>query len=130
MTREVVSVKMDTPLAEVAAAMGQRGISGLPVVSDRLQVAGVVSEKDFLRAMGVEASQNFMTLVASCLRSKGCVGLPHQKTDRRGPHEHAGGDGAAGNPGAGAGRAVCRPAYQPGPGDGRGREPGGDRQPG
>ncbi len=79
MTREVVRVKMDTPLAEVAAAMGQRGISGVPVVNDSLQVAGVVSEKDFLRAMGVEASQNFMTLVASCLRSKGCVALPIKK---------------------------------------------------
>ncbi len=79
MTREVVWVKMDTPLAEVAAAMGQRGISGVPVVSDGLQVAGVVSEKDFLRAMGVHESQNFMTLVASCLRSKGCVALPITK---------------------------------------------------
>ncbi len=79
MTREVVFVKMDTPLAEVAAAMGQRGISGVPVVSDSLQVAGVVSEKDFLRAMGVQESQNFMTLVATCLRSKGCVALPIKK---------------------------------------------------
>ena len=79
MTREVVWVKTDTPLAEVAAAMGQRGISGVPVVSDSLQVAGVVSEKDFLRAMGAEESQNFMTLVASCLRNKGCVALPIKK---------------------------------------------------
>ena len=38
MTREVVWVKTDTPLAEVAAAMGQRGISGVPVV--RRQPAG------------------------------------------------------------------------------------------
>ena len=40
MTREVVFVKMDTPLAEVAAAMGQRGISGVPVVSDSLRWPG------------------------------------------------------------------------------------------
>ena len=79
MTREVVWVKTDTPLAEVAAAMGQRRISGVPVVSDSMQVAGVVSEKDFLRAMGAEESQNFMTLVASCLRNKGCVALPVKK---------------------------------------------------
>jgi CBS domain-containing membrane protein len=79
MTREVVSVKVDTPLAEVAYAMGQRGVSGVPVVTDNLTVAGVVSEKDFLRGLGVKDSQNFMTLVASCLKSKGCVALPIKK---------------------------------------------------
>jgi CBS domain-containing membrane protein len=79
MSREVVGVKPDTPLAEVAGAMGQRGVSGVPVVDDADRVVGVVSEKDFLRRMGVEDSQNFMTLVASCLRSKGCVALPIKK---------------------------------------------------
>jgi CBS domain-containing membrane protein len=79
MSREVVAVKPYTPLAEVAGAMGLRGISGVPVVDDADRVVGVVSEKDFLRRMGVEDSQNFMTLVASCLRSKGCVALPIKK---------------------------------------------------
>ena len=79
MTREVVGVKPDTPLAEVAAAMGKSGVSGVPVLDDIQRVVGVISEKDFLRAMGVEESQNFMTLVASCLRTKGCVALPIKK---------------------------------------------------
>jgi CBS domain-containing membrane protein len=79
MSHEVVSVQADTPLAEVAEAMGQRGVSGVPVVDDNHRVVGVVSEKDFLKRMGVEESQNFMTLVASCLRSKGCVALPIKK---------------------------------------------------
>jgi CBS domain-containing membrane protein len=79
MTWEVVAVKPYTPLAEVAGAMGVRGVSGVPVVDDSDRVVGVVSEKDFLRRMGVEDSQNFMTLVASCLRSKGCVALPIKK---------------------------------------------------
>ncbi len=79
MTREVVAVKPYTPLAEVAYAMGLRGVSGVPVVDGSDRVVGVVSEKDFLRRMGVEDSQNFMTLVASCLRSKGCVALPIKK---------------------------------------------------
>jgi CBS domain-containing membrane protein len=79
MTREVVWVKPETPLAEVAAVMGRRGVSGVPVVDDEERVVGVVSEKDFLGAMGVKESQNFMTLVASCLRSKGCVALPINK---------------------------------------------------
>jgi CBS domain-containing membrane protein len=79
MTREVTWVTPPTPLAEVAAAMGQRGVSGVPVLDEDRRVAGVISEKDFLRAMGVKESQNFMTLVAACLRSKGCVALPIKK---------------------------------------------------
>lgn len=79
MTREVVSVKTNTPLAELAEAMGQRGISGVPVLDETNKVVGVVSEKDFLSRMGVKESQNFMTLVASCLRTKGCVALPIKK---------------------------------------------------
>ena len=79
MSREVVGVKPDTPLAAVATAMGQGGISGVPVVDDHNIVVGVVSEKDFLKGMGIKDSQNFMTLVASCLHSKGCVALPIKK---------------------------------------------------
>ena len=79
MTREVVSVHPDTPLAAVAAAMGSRGISGVPVVDDAGRVVGVISEKDFLTHMGVAEPQNFMVLVASCLQSKGCVALPIKK---------------------------------------------------
>jgi len=79
MTRQVVAVRPDTPLAEVAEAMGQRGVSGVPVVDEAGKVVGVISEKDFLTQMGVTGPQNFMTLVASCLRSKGCVALPIKK---------------------------------------------------
>ncbi len=79
MTREVVTVRPDTPLAEVAAAMGGRGISGVPVTDAAGKVVGVISEKDFLAHMGVTAPQNFMALVASCLRGKGCVALPIKK---------------------------------------------------
>lgn len=76
MTREVAFVKTHTPVAEVAEIMGRRGVSGVPVLDDQDRVVGVISEKDFLRAMGVKDSQNFMTLVAVCLRTKGCVALP------------------------------------------------------
>ncbi len=79
MTREVVAVQTDTLLAEVAEAMGKRGISGVPVLDENHKVVGVVSEKDFLSRMGVRETQNFMTLVASCLRTKGCVALPIKK---------------------------------------------------
>jgi CBS domain-containing membrane protein len=76
MTTDVVAVNFDTPLAEVAAAMGRRGVSGVPVIDAERQVVGVISEKDFLSRMGVVEPRNFMSLVANCLMTKGCVALP------------------------------------------------------
>jgi CBS domain-containing protein len=76
MTTDVVTVAPDTPVAEVAAAMGRRGVSGVPVVDAGRKVVGVISEKDFLTRMGVQDAKNFMSLVASCLMTKGCVALP------------------------------------------------------
>ncbi|MCX5888387.1 MAG: CBS domain-containing protein [Deltaproteobacteria bacterium] len=76
MTREVVAVPPETPLAKVAEAMGRRGISGVPVVDAAGRVLGVISEKDFLTQMGLIEPRNFMSLVASCLQKQGCVALP------------------------------------------------------
>jgi CBS domain-containing protein len=76
MTTDVVAVHPDTPVAEVAAAMGRRGVSGVPVVDAQQKVVGVISEKDFLSRMGVKDAKNFMSLVAGCLMTKGCVALP------------------------------------------------------
>ena len=76
MTTDVVAVKPDTPLADVAAAMGRRGVSGVPVVDAGHKVVGVISEKDFLVRMGLKEPRNFMSLVASCLLTKGCGALP------------------------------------------------------
>ncbi len=79
MSREVISVQTDMPLAEVAEAMGKGGVSGVPVLDQDGKVVGVISEKDFLTRMGVTEPKNFMTLVASCLKVKGCVALPIKK---------------------------------------------------
>jgi CBS domain-containing protein len=48
MTRNVVAVRPDTPLKDVAALMIDKGISGVPVVDDSGAVVGVVSEADFV----------------------------------------------------------------------------------
>jgi CBS domain-containing membrane protein len=76
MTTDVVTVTPDMPVAEVAAAMGKRGVSGVPVVDAENKVVGVISEKDFLTRMGVQDAKNFMSLVANCLMTKGCMALP------------------------------------------------------
>jgi CBS domain-containing protein len=72
MTRDVAAVPRDTPLPEVAAVMARRGISGVPVVDPDGRVVGVISGKDFLAHMGAEEITNFMAVVATCLKEKGC----------------------------------------------------------
>ena len=76
MATDVISVKPDTPLHEVAEAMGGRGISGVPVVDEDTRVVGVISEKDFLTRMGDESPRNFMAVIANCLKARGCIALP------------------------------------------------------
>ncbi len=76
MTKDAAAVQEQTPVAEVAAIMGARSISGVPVLDDQGPVTGVISEKDFLREMGVGAQQNFMAMVAFFLQTKGYVALP------------------------------------------------------
>ncbi|EFK06939.1 CBS domain protein [delta proteobacterium NaphS2] len=82
MTRDVVFVEKGTPLAEVADRMAREGVSGVPVIQDQ-KVVGVISEKDFVFAMGGEALRSFMAVVAHCLGNKGCAALPmrHQAAE-------------------------------------------------
>jgi CBS domain-containing membrane protein len=74
MTRDVAAVRMDTPLAEVAELMARRGVSGVPVLDAGDRVAGVISEKDFLKAMSSGGITSFMGLVAARLGEGGCQG--------------------------------------------------------
>ncbi len=52
MTRDVVSVRPDTPIKDVAALLVERGISGLPVCENGGTVVGVLSEADLLVKQG------------------------------------------------------------------------------
>ena len=72
MTKKVVSVDSNTPLTEVARLLGVHTISGLPVVDEGGGVVGVVSEKDFIRHMGVQDKTTFMMVLAECLEGKAC----------------------------------------------------------
>ena len=45
---EVITVRPDTPLPEVAELMMRHHISGVPVVDDTNRVTGIVSEHDFV----------------------------------------------------------------------------------
>jgi CBS domain-containing protein len=48
MTREVVTVRPETPIHEAAALMASRGISGVPVVEREGHVVGILSEGDLI----------------------------------------------------------------------------------
>lgn len=53
MTRRVIMVAPDTSLAEAAHLLVTNHISGLPVVNAQQRLIGIITEADFLRAMGV-----------------------------------------------------------------------------
>ncbi len=48
MTKEVMTVKRDTSVNEVAKLMGAHDISGVPVVDDDLHVVGIITELDLI----------------------------------------------------------------------------------
>ncbi|MGD2117168.1 MAG: CBS domain-containing protein [Chromatiales bacterium] len=57
MGQPVLFVHPETPMSEAAHLMVSERISGLPVVNDKDQLVGIITEADFLRALGVPAHQ-------------------------------------------------------------------------
>jgi CBS domain-containing membrane protein len=73
MTREVLTVKRDTPLHAVAELMAEKTVSGVPVLDENGRVAGIISEKDFLAHIGARDKTHFMSFVAEYLKGKDCA---------------------------------------------------------
>lgn len=48
MTRDVITVKTDTPIYEALELIANHDVSGLPVVEDDMTLIGVLSEKDVI----------------------------------------------------------------------------------
>ncbi|HBI15974.1 MAG TPA: hypothetical protein DDY20_10755 [Desulfobulbaceae bacterium] len=78
MTREVVTVDLGTPLHEVADRMAASGVSGVPVLDRNGKVAGIISERNFLKHMGADKA-SFMAIVAACLLGQGCAAIGIRK---------------------------------------------------
>ncbi|MGD2113395.1 MAG: CBS domain-containing protein [Gammaproteobacteria bacterium] len=55
MSQPVHTVRPHTPLTDAAHLMVSKRISGLPVVDDAGHLTGIITEADFLRALGVPA---------------------------------------------------------------------------
>jgi len=75
MTSSVVFVQEETSLLETAELLADKNISGLPVVNSSMNVTGVISEKDFLYAMGGGEIQSFMGVIIQCMKNKGCMAI-------------------------------------------------------
>jgi len=51
MTKNVITVRMETPITDAARLLVEKKISGLPVVDDARKLRGIISEKDLLRIL-------------------------------------------------------------------------------
>ncbi|HUW17726.1 MAG TPA: CBS domain-containing protein [Sedimentisphaerales bacterium] len=52
MTKDVVTVRTDTPIYEALELLAKYDISGLPVVEDDMTLIGILSEKDVITLVG------------------------------------------------------------------------------
>ncbi len=73
MTKTVIAVRPETPVQEAADLMAAKRVSGVPVITEDMLVAGVLSEKDFLARMGPNGPKTFMDVIARCLMARGCA---------------------------------------------------------
>lgn len=73
MTSPVRCLTRQMSIPEAASYMANYGISGAPVIDDEGVVIGVVSEKDFLRKMGLPGSAGIMSVVGECLTVNKCL---------------------------------------------------------
>ena len=73
MSAPVHSLHHEDELVDAAAILAQKNISGAPVVDDDGKVVGIVSEKDFLKEMGLGMTPSFMQIANHCLSDKICM---------------------------------------------------------
>jgi len=64
MTPDVISVDVDTPLAEIATLLESRGIKRVPVLKDH-RLAGIVSRSNLLQALASSPAVNALNVSAS-----------------------------------------------------------------
>ncbi|SNQ62018.1 CBS domain-containing protein [Candidatus Methanoperedens nitratireducens] len=63
MTKNVISVKKDANLHEVARILSENKISGVPVVDDMNHVIGIVTEADILYMAGMKRGHTFKDIL-------------------------------------------------------------------
>ena len=62
MTKDVITVKQETPIYEAMAVMKKNNITGMPVIDDNMTLVGVITEKDVLRLFCGDEDDNNKTV--------------------------------------------------------------------
>ena len=75
MTKDVITVKKDTPIQETIRIMIENNITGLPVVDSHMQLVGIISEKDIMILLYNVGSrtgkvEDFMTRKVVCFKQE------------------------------------------------------------
>jgi CBS-domain-containing membrane protein len=70
MNNEVISVRCYTPLLDVARTMAEAAVSGVPVIDDAENIAGIISEKDFLYCIAGRNTQSFLSIILQFIENK------------------------------------------------------------
>ena len=73
MTRDLVTLSADDTLEHGALTLARNKFSGAPVVDSDRRVVGIVSQKDFFRAVGIGGINTVMELIAECLTGTRCI---------------------------------------------------------
>ena len=62
MTKDVISVKRQTPIYEAVELLVKNKITGIPVVEDDMTLAGILTEKDVLRLFYADEQEKNKTV--------------------------------------------------------------------
>ena len=62
MTKDVISVKKETPIYEAMEIMRKKDITGMPVIKDDMTLVGVITEKDVLRLFYADEDEKNKTV--------------------------------------------------------------------
>jgi len=62
MTRDVISVKKETPIYEAVRIMRKNEVTGMPVLEDDMTLVGVLTEKDVLRLFYADEEEKKKTV--------------------------------------------------------------------
>jgi CBS-domain-containing membrane protein len=87
MTTNVITVKPESSLENVAELMAVNHISGMPVVDEKEKTLGIISERDFLQLMVGRKSANLMEIILQCLRGENCMMVPVRLNSAKRHHE-------------------------------------------
>jgi len=62
MTKDVISVKKETPIYDAMEIMRKKDITGMPVIEDDMTLVGVITEKDVLRLFYADGDEKNQTV--------------------------------------------------------------------